>query len=608
MMEFVNPFIRYRPEQLPPQKFIDLFVKEHTWTNALETPEDFIIYGSRGSGKSMLLTYLEFSRQLCLYGNNLEKFFKENAGFKFFGIMVHAKNEDLDIQRYELLVKNKLTHEGFVNELCMTDLILDILYRILKTFIDHTNFAACEQASEYINSLESEKVRLFCQKQIDFLDHKKLHDLSFLEEYSNTEILGILAEVFLKERNAIKYFANEKFQMRDVSYNGNYASFEHLRNFIVDFKKLLKINDYSFYILIDNGDDMHNIMQQCVNSLIGKRQHNDVCFKVAIKKGVHWNVGSIQWPHDYSRLDIDELYSTRHSVYERRIREIAQKRLNLVKLDVSLEELFPESKTEKRLLNKIKESLTKECEKEYETLERDKQKEDLPSKTDFVNNRVSKYAQAKLFRSLKKTGKSYAGFDNIVHLSSGIVRQFLDICSYMFIEEAKRTGRKKITKIRLKTQKDVIKDYADHFIDELEKLYKGYEKQDKTSENAKLYKNLLYMVEALGKHYKELLMDPSKKEPRVFTFTLKDPGKDPEIDKVLEKGVIENVFQSYWYSSKIGVGKYKGYAFNRRLCPRYGIDHTSFRGRIELTSADLRHIIKDSRVVETLDQFTRGIR
>jgi hypothetical protein len=121
-------------------------------------------------------------------------------------------------------------------------------------------------------------------------------------------------------------------------------------------------------------------------------------------------------------------------------------------------------------------------------------------------------------------------------------------------------------------------------------------------------------------------MDPKSEEPRIFTFALKDPYKDPEIEKILKIGVdgtglTGSFFQTYWYSSKTGIGKHRGYAFNRRLCPRYGIDPTSFGGRIELSTADLRKAIEDGKISKstfhddeeeekkknfTLDQFSGG--
>lgn len=596
-MNAENPFTVYSPEDITSEEFKDIFVKEHTWINALETPKDFFIYGIRGSGKSMLLNYLEFSHQLCYFENSLTRFFEEDRRHKYIGITVHITREHLDTDRYELLIKNNFEEENFIRELCMNDLIMAVLYRILNTFIE------TKEMAEYINTIDSEQVKEFCKKMFDDLDKRSIHKLSFEQRHTNTELLTSLTEIFLNERSKITYYVNDKFQIRDVAYKGNYSSFDYMHSFITRIKKILSIEDFSFYILLDNGDETKNTPQQCINFLISQRQHRDVNFKVAVKKGTYWDTGNIQWPHDYSQIDIDELYSTQHTVYNSRIREIASKRLELAGIDVAVEDFFPESPTEKRLLQEIKSELKEKYEKEYNENYGDKNDAERSPKSDYIINRVSKYAQAELFRRLKKTSKSYAGFDNIVHLASGIIRQFLDICSYMFDEEVKRKGNEKITQINLETQNKVIKRYADDFIDELERTYKRLEREE-NFEEAKRYKDLYILIEALGNYYKERLRNPELKEPRVFTFTLKDPGEDPEIEEILEIGVngiglTGSYFQTYWYSSKIGLGKYRGYAFNRRLCPRYGIDHISFRGRIELSTADLKSAIKNRKIPKT---------
>ncbi len=587
-MTVENPFVVYSPEDITPENFKEMFVKEHTWINALETPKDFFIYGIRGSGKSMLLNYLELSHQLWYFNNNLIDFLGKDSIHKYLGIMIHATHEELNTPRYELLLKNNLCKEGFVKDLSMNDLVMVILYKIINTLIE------TQKMAEYINTIDSELVKEFCEKEIEDLDERHIHTLS-LDKFTNTELLKEIAKIFLNERKIIKYYAIDKFQIKDSTYEGNYTSFEYLRNFIIEIKNLLSIKDSSFYILIDNADEIKKTMQQCIDVMISQRQHKDVCFKVAVKKGIYWDKGSIQWPHDYSYIDIDELYSYQYTIYYSRIEEIATKRLKMAGIDVAVEKFFTESSSENLLLQKIKDELKKDYDSKYFEELGNIPEEMRPKKSDYINNRVSKYAQAELFRRLKKTPKSYSGFTNIVHLSSGIIRQFLDICSNMFDEEVTKKGNKKISAISLDTQNEVIKKYADDFIDQLLEKYKVLE-EEKNSEEAKQYKSLYALIETLGKYYRERLMNPELVEPRVFTFTLKDYNTDPEIEKILEIGVNENYFQRYWYSSKIGLGKYPGYAFNRRLCPRYGIDHTSFRGRIELNTNDLKTAIDTGKI------------
>jgi hypothetical protein len=586
-----NPFLVYSPEEIDATEFKETFVKEHTWINALETPKDHLIYGSRGSGKSMLLYYLEFEHQLCYFENNLQRLLERNDN-KYIGILVDVKPLELDTYRYELLLKNNLNQKEFIQDLCSTDLTAAVLCRIIKTLTENPEMA------KFINSLPIEHVKGFCTSTIMELDTHNIHSLRF-KAGSGTDLLNRIAEILARERDLIRNYANERFQAREAHFGGNYISFEVFLNFIKRLKLLIARNDISFYILIDNGDFTKNTMQLCIDKLISQREHKDICFKVAIKKGSFWNRGEAQWPHDYSQIDIDELYSTQHTVYYDRVREIADKRLSKENVNISIEQFLPESLAEKELLEEIKKELEEKYTQEYhERSDKGFDEEPRQTKSDFVSNRVNKYAQAELFRRVKKAGKSYAGFNNIVHLSSGIIRQFLDICTLMYSEEVKRRGDN-VNQISLQSQNSVIKIYADSFIDELEKKYKGLEYEGNQQE-AKYYKGLYFLVEALGACYKERLLNPELKEPRVFTFTLKDRIDDPDIERILQIGVNENYFQSYWYSSKIGVGKYRGYAFNRRLCPRYSIDHTSFRGRIELTVVDIAAAIKSGKIPKAI--------
>ncbi len=598
-----NPFLVYSPEDITPQEFKEIFVREHTWINALETPKDYFIDGVRGSGKSMLLNYLELSHQLCYYDNNLTKFFENVRTHKYIGIMVHATLEELNTELYELLIRNELGEEKFIKDLCMTDLVMAILYKVLNTLLD------TKEMTEHINAIEGHQAKEFCRKEFNNLDERKIHKLDFDQERTNTDMFALLADMFLDGRKRIKYFLHDRLQMKDIVYEGNILSFSHIHSLIRNIKKILNIEDFSFYILIDNGDETKSTMQLCIDDLIRQRGHRDVCFKVAVKKGTYWNRGNIQSPHDFSKIDIDEIYSTEYTVYSKRIREIATKRLELKGINIPVEEFFPESLQEKKLLQKIENKLKVEYEKEYDEKYGNITDDNGPSKSEYVSNLINKNAQSELFRSQTKTPKSYAGFSNIVHLSSGIIRQFLDICSYIFEEEIKKTKGKEIVKINLKTQNEVIKRYADDFMDEIEMKCRTLEEEEHVEE-ARLYRGLYTLIEALGSYYKERLMDPNSNEPRVFTFTLKDSHRDPEIEKILEigvngRGLTGNYFQTYWYSSKTGIGKYRAYAFNRRLCPRYRIDHTSFRGRIELSTADLRSAIENGKIPKSRSYVER---
>jgi hypothetical protein len=592
---YENPFFVYSPEQQSLEKFKATFVKETTYINTLEAPIDVFIEGWRGSGKSSLLNYMEFSHQICFHDYNLMEYFQQPKN-RYFGVMVHVVDDLLKTDKFDLLVTNNLDRPIVVKNLCLEDVILTILYKTNETFLN------VKEMKEYIN----------CINTHDFFDfftqiYGQIGEKSIQPDLKNTDYLKQLSYLFLYKRKEISNYTLDKLQMKDVKYEKTIIDLRFLLDYLESLKNIFDLNDFTFYILIDNADELTPLIQMCINELILHRTHDKFAIKVAVRKGSNWNLNpleshqKLQAPHDFIHLDVDELYSTKHEVYYSRIRDIATKRLISEGYDISLEDFFPESPNEIDQIQKIKIKLRERYSQEYdEKYSLVKDDPDILSKNDYISNRVSKYAQAELFRGLKKTKKSYAGFENIVHLSSGIIRQFLDLTSSMYEEERKKQGDAPVLKISLKSQNTVITNYADELMTNLEKLHTGADKEGDT-QSAKLYKKLYNLIEALGNYYKIRLDDPKMKENRVFTFTLKDPYTDEEVQKVLELGVNMNYFQSYWYSTKIGIGKYRGYAFNRRLCPRYSIDHTSFRGRKELSTSDIKNAM-ETGIIRPLEE------
>ncbi|MFW9875130.1 MAG: hypothetical protein ACFFG0_18650, partial [Candidatus Thorarchaeota archaeon] len=218
-----------------------------------------------------------------------------------------------------------------------------------------------------------------------------------------------------------------------------------------------------------------------------------------------------------------------------------------------------------------------------------------PNKNQWINNRISKYLEVELFRSVGKAGKSYAGFNNIVHLSSGIVRQFLDICSFLYdLQNKEKDG---IDYISIEKQKKGIKDYADHFLERNVRSYYLEASYSEGLEDIKKYNDLYNLIEILGNFYRKRLLESDKADARLFSFTLKDPQNEPYFVKLLNLGITCNCFHDYWYSTKKGIGRIKVYAFNRILCVRYSLDPTSFRGRIELTVAQLKNALKKGELL-----------
>src|SRR5262249_42580098 len=155
-----------------------------------------------------------------------------------------------------------------------------------------------------------------------------------------------------------------------------------------------------------------------------------------------------------------ELYTTSKSEYFKKIKLISERRLDLSESPTkSIEEFLPASEWEEALL----ETIRKETGEEWERVREQ-------SKTDYVY----RYSRPRLFQRLKaqKTDKSYAGFRNLVDLSSGIVREFLEPC-YLMFDRLTAQGKvpAEIACIPVDLQNKVINKYSkDALFDGIEEI------------------------------------------------------------------------------------------------------------------------------------------
>ena len=132
-------------------------------------------------------------------------------------------------------------------------------------------------------------------------------------------------------------------------------------------------------------------------------------------------------------------------------------------------------------------------------------------------------------------------------------------------------------------QNEVLYKYSEDFL-----LVKFEDiRKDLPSESFRQLAFLRTLLESLGRLFYERLHNPTAREARLFSFTVR--GQVPsDIDKVLRLGVRHRSFQLRTYSTKEGGGRERWYILNRRLSPLFKLDPTGFEGRISLTPEFLR--------------------
>jgi hypothetical protein len=101
-----NPFLVESPEKLTPRQLKALFVEEYTQIETVRQRRHTFIWGSRGSGKSMMLRYLE-PQCLAIGQGDIRKVFA--GGEPFLGVYCPCKEGQLNKTEFDTLDESAAT-------------------------------------------------------------------------------------------------------------------------------------------------------------------------------------------------------------------------------------------------------------------------------------------------------------------------------------------------------------------------------------------------------------------------------------------------------------------------------------------------------------------
>jgi len=370
-----------------------------------------------------------------------------------------------------------------------------------------------------------------------------------------------------------------------VTYEGATTGYhDFLLPFIKYFQAFSFLNGAPIYLMIDDADRLLEAQQSILNSWVANRDHDALCIKIgAVREGYKTFLtrdgGVIEQPHDFSEINVDELYTQSKSDYSSKVKLIAERRLEIANSKVTdIEKFLPMDPNEQKLFEEIKRQTSEEWSKVGE-----------PGRQ---NDYVNRYASARLFQYLRKTKKkkSYAGFQTMVDLSSGIIRDFLEPC-YLMFDKSVSIGDNPIESgsIQPSTQNEVLYRYSEYLlITKFDDI-----RRDLTPEKWSHLSKLRRLVESLGRLFYERLHDAEAREARLFSFTIRGQNIPDDVEEVLKLGLTYRFFHLRTYSTKEGGGREFWYILNRRLCPVYKLDPSGFEGRISLTPQFLQLALED---------------
>ncbi len=570
--DFLNPFAVQTPEDIEAADVVSLFVEEFTDFHKIPKIGHTFLNGSRGSGKSMIFRYLEPDCQCIALKKAVNK-------LPFLGIYVPIKNTDLkltELARLENMNANLILNEHFMTAYIAIK-VLSALKKAPVVDDSDRSFAA---------ALKDFCARTFLKLLRRAGWHEPPPDVP--ESSGFYDCLDIMID--LLERiyyEVIAYLRQVAFADSPISYSGPlFGYLDFLSPVINGLKKLPFMPKGPIFLMIDDADNLNLTQTMILNSWVSYRTSAEISLKISTQMNYKtfrtFSNHRIDTPHDYSEVNFADIYTSQKNRYRERVWEIIKKRLAVHKIDVSPEDFFPRDKEQEEKIQQIANDLRAKWETE--------------GRGNRPSDDVLRYARPTFMASLAGASKSaasysYAGFEQLTHISSGVVRFFLEPASLMFGAQRSRNKRKPVTFISPSIQNSIITEQAEHFlVSEFDKIIK-----DEVCQGVEpnLLKKLRNIIHALGGVFRYILLSDAS-ERRVFSIAFSD-GPDDEVRQVLDLGYRYGYFHRATIGNKEGTGRTLLYILSRRLAPFFKLDPTSFAGYKFVTNAVIREAMANPK-------------
>jgi len=488
-----------------------------------------IIFGGRGSGKTMILKSL--TPEVVISRLDVDTFQKaKERGINFFGIYFRLKKGSLLLYDYHPIVEmgflktgleknyelyKKLTEKLENNQLdsepiltaginaAWTISLNEINLKILKTTLQNLKKLQNEHFINIDRTIEEEIVKRIMEK-LDPSTNSSIRTFNDLIKFINRELRKI--EQYLQNL-AIPY-ATPEANWCKTGIDFLDEIYEILTNQVDD------LTNTHVYLLFDEFENLRPYQQTIINQWIKTARNFTV--KVASKfKGMYTNMTqegqALQDGEDYWswRLDYNLFNKKERKLYQNLLLKICSNLLDIENY---------EEKNIRKILDEPKLELPREViDGEIKKIREAAGLEFLPEKLPEYRNKLELAAIFRLLRKREKVEgrksrkKIYAGFETYTYLSSGIIRIFLNLVGMAFYKaEDEGVNIKKGEKIPIEYQ-----TWAAYVVSKawLEKIPVNLEE----------YGERMYQfIVDLGDVFRErLLYHPT--EPETLTIRLVDP-------------------------------------------------------------------------------------
>ncbi len=551
-MKVKNPFEYEAASNLSVDRIIDFYIEDFNYSRFLQSTKNIFLFGERGSGKTMTLLYNSFKVQR-------KKMEKEGKPYDYSYIGVHIPCNTPLFQKREYLLLND-DNKRFI--LCEHYFALYILYSISLAFEDIDIFTSKKNISEL---LKIAKYTLGIK-----INSKSTNFFTSIKNFAYRQIISTQTVSQTLENIPMRF---------------SFASI--VIPFIDMLQQLQPLKNSHILLMFDDVQDMNKYQIKMLNSWIAFRDHTSYSFKVATTKvnkpiSITATGGTILEGHDYISIDMEKTFQNKQSDFYSMAKRIIEKRLKNIGINKTAEEFFPENRDFKSDIENAKNKVTKDAKVKYPN---------GPQKS--ISDYIYKYTRAEYFRCRAKNANlpPYSGFQTIVDLSTGVIRNLLDPCYWMFDSQLSINTTGNISEISPKTQNEIIRTRSNKL---WEIVHSGLDTQIEGC-NSIQAKQIFQLLDNLMVLFKKRLLAPIS-EPRAIVFSITN-FNTTQYNELLETLRIAQKAQLIYI--RLGSSKELGkqdvyYIPNRMLFPARGLDPHGQYARVSLKAEDLWKAAKDN--------------
>ena len=551
MQSEVNPFQFGAANDFSPEKVLEYYIEDFNYARFIHSKRNIFILGERGSGKTMTLLYHSLATQK-------RKAEREGSAcsLDYIGIYIPCNTPLMHRKEYELL----------------TDFKAEVLSEHLLTLgIAHWLAKALDENRQLIGQVDTKRLT-------EDLAYVIGQDLPERDSFFN-RVLAFVRHEIRETQLVINRADSDAFYERALTFGTLLMPlFELLR-------RIDTLSDSHFLLLVDDAHDLNEHQIRALNSWIAYRDHSLFSIKVATVKVQRPSLitstgGSVLEGHDFTVVDMEKPLQNEQSDFGRLASRIVARRLERIGLSKSPDEFFPIHESVERGLADAREAAEAEARKK------------LPNGTSKqISDYVYKYHRAIYFRRAHTANlPAYSGFKTIVYLSTGVVRNLLEPCYWMY-DKAVSVGRDQGDKetvlecVSPTIQNDVIVEQSART---WERMRDGLDKVvvDCSEDDAAKIRRLF---EALARLFRARLLG-SGSEPRATSFSISGGENENEMQEL--NRLLNIARKATLLYTREGAAKDQGsreyyYVPNRMLWPIRGLDPQGQHARVQLRASRL---------------------